>query len=79
LQDIPGDIDDESIVSAVIHIAKSLNLNIIAEGVETSPQQDFLLEHGCMHAQGYLYTRPMPKNRFEYYIKKNTKEMTNAK
>ena len=76
LQDIPGDIDDESIVSAVIHIAKSLNLNIIAEGVETSPQQDFLLEHGCIHAQGYLYTRPMPKDRFEYYI---SKEMANAK
>jgi len=69
LQDIPGDVDDESIVSAVIHIAKSLNLNIIAEGVETSPQEDFLLEHGCMNVQGYLYTRPMPKKKFEQYIR----------
>jgi len=77
LQDIPGDIDDESIVSAVIHIAKSLNLNIVAEGVETSPQQDFLLEHGCIHAQGYLYTKPMPKNRFENYIETNTKDTDN--
>jgi EAL domain-containing protein (putative c-di-GMP-specific phosphodiesterase class I) len=72
LQDIPGDVDDEAIVSAVIHIAKSLNLSIIAEGVENSPQQDFLLEHGCIHAQGYLYTRPMPKDKFEQYIIKQS-------
>jgi len=70
LEDIPGDMDDESIVSAVIHIAKSLNLNIIAEGVETYPQEDFLVEHGCCNVQGYLYTKPMPKNKFEHYVKK---------
>jgi diguanylate cyclase (GGDEF)-like protein len=68
VNDVPGDADDESIVSAVIHIAKSLNLNIIAEGVETLPQEDFLQEHGCFHVQGYLYTRPMPKNEFEQYL-----------
>jgi len=73
LQDIPGDVDDEAIVSAVIHIAKSLNLNIIAEGVETPTQQDFLLEQGCIHAQGYLYTRPMPKEKFINYIKMHSK------
>jgi len=68
VNDVPGNADDESIVSAVIHIARSLNLNIIAEGVETSPQQDFLQQHGCLHAQGYLYTRPMPKDKFEKYL-----------
>ena len=73
LQDIPGDLDDEATVSAVIHIAKSLNLNIIAEGVETPTQQDFLLEQGCIHAQGYLYTKPMPKDEFINYIKKHSK------
>jgi len=72
VNDVPGDADDESIVSAVIHIAKSLNLNIIAEGVETSPQQDFLQKHGCLHAQGYLYTKPMPKSEFESYLIEQT-------
>jgi len=72
VNDVPGDADDESIVSAVIHIAKSLNLNIIAEGVETSPQQDFLQQHGCLQAQGYLYTKPMPKVQFEKYLISHT-------
>jgi len=72
VNDVPGDTDDEAIVSAVIHIAKSLNLNIIAEGVETSPQQDFLQQHGCLQAQGYLYTKPMPKKQFEEYLIQHT-------
>ncbi len=69
VQDVPGNPDDEAIVSAVILIAKSMNLNVIAEGVETTPQQEFLLEHGCLFSQGYLYTEPIPKEEFEGYLK----------
>ena len=68
VQDVPGDLDDEAIVSAVILIAKSLNLSVIAEGVETTLQQDFLREHGCHLMQGYLYSKPIPKAEFETYL-----------
>jgi diguanylate cyclase (GGDEF)-like protein/PAS domain S-box-containing protein len=69
VQDVPGDPNDEAIVSAVILIAKSMNLDIIAEGVETTPQQEFLLNHGCIFSQGFLYTEPIPKDEFEIYLK----------
>lgn len=69
VQDVPGNPNDEAIVSAVILIAKSMNLDIIAEGVETTPQQEFLLKHGCVFSQGFLYTEPIPKEEFETYLK----------
>jgi len=68
VQDVPGDPDNEAIVSAVILIAKSMNLDVIAEGVETTPQQEFLLKHGCMFSQGFLYTEPISKEDFEAYL-----------
>ena len=68
VRDIPGDRDDEAIVKAVILIAKSMNLEVIAEGVEEETQQTFLLEQGCQYSQGYLYAKPMPINQFEEYL-----------
>jgi len=59
ITDISTDVNDEAIAIAIIQLGKSLNLSVIAEGVETADQAAFLLRHGCNHAQGYLYSRPV--------------------
>jgi diguanylate cyclase (GGDEF)-like protein/PAS domain S-box-containing protein len=59
IRDIGKDRDDESIVKAIIVMCRSLGIGVLAEGVETSEQLDFLLKHGCHHIQGYYYSRPL--------------------
>jgi len=60
VQDLPGDAEDASIVRAVIGLAHSLGLDVIAEGIETEAQRRFLVEAGCDHGQGYLFSRAVP-------------------
>lgn len=57
--DLPGDGDSVSIVRTIIALAKNLNLNIIAEGVETKEQLDFLMKEGCTNIQGYYFSKPL--------------------
>ena len=59
------DAKSKDIIESVVHMAKWLNLNIIAEGVENKDQIEFLLKVGCHHAQGYYYYKPMPLAEFE--------------
>ncbi|MFS2219016.1 putative bifunctional diguanylate cyclase/phosphodiesterase, partial [Telluria sp. Tellsp104] len=59
IKDIPADKDDEAIAVAIVQLGKSMDLAVIAEGVETAEQAAFLLRHGCRRAQGYLYGRPV--------------------
>jgi len=60
--------DNEAIVTAVIRMAHSLNLNVIAEGVETEQQLEFLRERDCHEVQGYLFSRPVPPDEFVRWL-----------
>ncbi|RFU47006.1 EAL domain-containing protein [Paraburkholderia sp. DHOC27] len=62
VSDIGTSGDDETITSAIIALAHSLNLQVIAEGVETSEQLDFLKERACDEMQGFFFSRPMPRD-----------------
>lgn len=65
VRDLPADNDDAEIAATIIAMARNLNLQVVAEGVETREQADFLAAHGCNLCQGYLYSRPVPAAEFE--------------
>lgn len=62
---------DEAITVIIINLAKSLGLNVLAEGVETAPQLDFLNKKMCDYVQGYYYYKPMPAKELEDLLEKN--------
>ncbi|MFA6972431.1 MAG: EAL domain-containing protein [Gallionella sp.] len=65
VRDLAADRSDKAIVRTIIAMAHSLNLNVIAEGVETKAQRQVLLDNGCTHYQGYLFGQPVPVEQFE--------------
>jgi diguanylate cyclase (GGDEF)-like protein len=67
---------DTSIVTAVIGMAQSLKLRIIAEGVETLEQLEFLQAHHCDDAQGYYFSRPVPAHQFERLLRSGIPDVT---
>jgi len=62
---LPGDASDVAIVNAIIQLGRALNLRVIAEGVETEPQRQFLLDAGCDEFQGFLYAPALDTPGFE--------------
>jgi len=69
VRDIGTDPEDRAIVGTIIHMAKRLGLETIAEGVETAEQLAFLEEQGCDEVQGYYYSRPLPTEQFEAFVR----------
>jgi diguanylate cyclase (GGDEF)-like protein/PAS domain S-box-containing protein len=65
VRELPDDAEDATIARAIIGLAHALNLQVVAEGVETSAQRDFLTLAGCDVMQGYLIGRPMPSGEIE--------------
>lgn len=74
IENIPKDDDDIAISKAIIALAQSLNLDVIAEGVETEEQKKFLVDNGCHNVQGYLYAEPMPADEMENLLKSTFSE-----
>lgn len=71
ITELIDDQDSVVIVSAIISLAKQLNLKVVAEGVENAAQAEFLKKKGCDTLQGYFYARPMPAQEFETFLNKD--------
>jgi len=76
ISDLPGDANDAAIVKAVILMAHTLGLEVVAEGVETREQHRFLCQSGCDHLQGFLYGKPMPAEEISRLLADNQLRIT---
>ncbi len=72
------DPNDASITKSIILLGQSLNLNVIAEGVETAEQLALLKQLGCDEAQGYLFSRPVPQNELNHLLQANLERLSNG-
>lgn len=70
IRSLPHNQDDAAIVSAVITLADNLNMDVVAEGVETKEQAEFLLSKGCSKVQGYYYSPPLPVGEVFEFLKR---------
>ena len=75
IKDIPHDSNDEAITRAIIALGKSLQLKIIAEGVETKEQKEFVSLEGCDEVQGFYYSRPAPAQELEDMLRTQYKNL----
>lgn len=69
VRDIASDPNDAAIVQAIIAMSDALALSVLAEGVETDAQRDFLNDHGCHNFQGFLFGKPVPLDQFEVALR----------
>lgn len=68
VKDIPEDLEDVAIATATLSLARDLGMDVVAEGVENDVQHQFLRARGCAIMQGYLFSRPLPKEQLENWL-----------
>jgi EAL domain-containing protein (putative c-di-GMP-specific phosphodiesterase class I) len=68
VRDVLTDPNDAAIARTIVALGQSLGLAVIAEGVETEAQRDFLASNGCLNYQGYFFSRPLPLAEFEAFL-----------
>jgi EAL domain-containing protein (putative c-di-GMP-specific phosphodiesterase class I) len=71
VRDILIDPNDAAIAQTIVELSKNMGLSVIAEGVETEGQRDFLEKHGCHHYQGFFFSRPLPIEEFEVFAQQD--------
>jgi EAL domain-containing protein (putative c-di-GMP-specific phosphodiesterase class I) len=71
VRDVLDDPNDATIAKTIVALAHSLGLDVIAEGVETEAQRDFLIRSGCKAYQGYLFSRPLPIEAFDGFARQS--------
>ena len=69
IRDLPGDQDDAAITKAIIALGKNLNMTLVAEGVETLEQAEFLRAHSCEQCQGYYFSKPLDPENFSELLR----------
>jgi len=69
VQGLPGDASDVGIANAIVQMGRALGLQVIAEGVETEAQRDFLAQAGCHEFQGFLFAKPLRPDEFEQRVR----------
>lgn len=68
VRDVVTDPNDAAIATTIIDLARNMNLNVIAEGIEEEEQRHFLHSHGCRYGQGYLFSKPKSLDEIESYL-----------
>ncbi|HTT11295.1 MAG TPA: EAL domain-containing protein [Burkholderiaceae bacterium] len=71
IREIPDDPEDRAIAEAIIAMGRTLSLTVIAEGVETPAQQEFLRKHGCDQMQGFHFSKPIPAHEFAALLRQH--------
>ena len=79
VRDLEHNSDDAAICAAIIAMAHTLDLKVVAEGVETKEQMDYLRDQGCDEIQGFLISKPLPASELEKRFLKKRRTMATAK
>jgi EAL domain-containing protein (putative c-di-GMP-specific phosphodiesterase class I) len=79
VRDIASDEDSAAIIKAIISLGQNLNLTVLAEGIETPEQFQFLLQHGCNEGQGFLMSRPIAGAEFAALMRAEEPELAPRK
>jgi EAL domain-containing protein (putative c-di-GMP-specific phosphodiesterase class I) len=71
IRELPNDPEDKAIAEAILAMGKTLGLRVVAEGVETTDQRDFLRERQCDEMQGYLFSKPLAAPAFAELLRQH--------